>query len=395
MNSAISSAEEQEHVRVPESDQPAPEIENQRRSLELKQRKWWISVFFCAFLILVGESLVTLLLNFYYVQDARQESDQDKQYSGTWTQSLIQNAAFPILVPLFLLFPLPKPNPETSSNVNETDHHNLRFRLLLLYFSLGVLVAAHSKLYALGKLYANYGFFSWISATQLIFTSIFTALINRFKFNRWVIISMIITILAYIFGTPEFGGSPDEDEEFYNLQAWCTFSANVAFSLSLCIMQLGFEKVLVKMNKKGFRMVLEMQICVSLIASLICLVGLFASGEFKELKLDFEGFNKGKSYYILSLVGLALSWQVWAVGLTGLVFYVSGLFADVVHMCVSPVLALLVVYAFRFMDDDFGWPRRGALIGAVLAFASYVYFLRKTKKTEIAELNPRENEAEV
>jgi hypothetical protein len=160
-------------------------------------------------------------------------------------------------------------------------------------------------------------------------------------------------------------------------------------------MQLGFDKVLVKTkrygNKKVFRMVLEMQICVSFIATLICTVGLFASGEFKELKGDSERFKKGKTYYILSLVGLALSWQVWAVGLLGLVLLVSGLFADVVHMGASPVVALLVVLAFDFMDDEFGWQRRGALLGAVLALASYFYSLHTKKKKEIAELNKREN----
>lgn len=334
-----------------------------------------------------------LLLNFFYVQDNREESDQDLQYKGTWTQALIQNAAFPILIPLFSIFPSPKPNLETNNT------RFLSFRLLFLYFSLGVLVAAHSKLFALGKLYANYGVFTLISATQLIFTALFTAVINRFKFNRWIIISIILTLVIYVFGSPDFGGEPDENEEFYSIQAWLTFAASVSFALSLCLIKLGFEKLLVNTkrygNKKVFRMVLEMQICVSFVASVVCLVGLFASGEFKELKGDSERFKKGETYYVLSLIGLALSWQVWAVGLIGLVLYVSGVFGDVVHMCTSPLVALFVVMAFDFMDDEFSWPRIGALIGTALALGSYFYSLHKKNKKEMVELNQSENNAEV
>ncbi|CAN8244831.1 unnamed protein product [Cochlearia groenlandica] len=378
-----------EQVQNPEPDQ----VLSQRRLLTLNQRKWWISVMLCLFLVLLGDSLVMLLLNFFYVQDNREESDQDLQYKGTWTQALIQNAAFPILIPLYFVFPSPKRNQET----NNTSF--LSFRIILLYVSLGVLVAAHSKLFALGKLYANFGVFTLISASQMIFTAVFTAIINRFKFNRWIIISIILTIVIYVFGNPEFGGEPVENEEFYGTQAWLTFSACVAFSLSLCLIQLGFDKVLVKTkrygNKKVFRMVLEMQICVSLVATVVCLVCLFASGEFKELKGDSERFRKGETYYVLSLVGLALSWQVWAVGLMGLVLYVSGVFGDVVHMCASPLVALVVVLAFDFMDDEFSWPRIGALIGTTLALGSYFYSMHKKNKNEMVELYQRENNIEV
>ncbi|KAJ4915334.1 putative purine permease 16 [Raphanus sativus] len=361
------------------------------RSLEHNQRKWWISVFSFGFLILAGDSLVMLLLNFYYDQDERSQNDQDQQYRGTWTQALLQNAAFPILIPLFFLFPSPKPNPDTVSD--QTNN-----RVILLYVSLGVIVSVYSKLYALARLYVGWGI---LVPAQLILTSLFSAFINRLKFNRWIIISILFTLAADFFCSPAFSGAPTEDESYtYGIKAWLILILpTLAFSLSLSLTQLGFEKVLAKTKRYGgnnkkvvFRMVLEMQICVSFVATLICLAGLFASGEFKELKGDSERFKKGRAYYVLSLVGLALSWQVWAVGLLGLVLLVSGLFADVVHMCASPVVALLVVLAFDFEDDEFGWQRRGALVGAVLALACYFYYLHKTKKKEMAELNKREND---
>ncbi|CAH8256574.1 unnamed protein product [Arabidopsis lyrata] len=297
-----------------------------------------------------------LLLNFFYVQDNREDSDQDLQYKGTWMQAVIQNAAFPILIPLFFLFSSPKQNQETNNT------RFLSFRLILLYLSLGVLVAAHSKL--------------------IVCT--------------WEVILKLWRLHADFRDPVDlYRGEPDENEEFYDIQAWLTFAASVAFPLSPCLSQLGFEKLLVKTkrygNKKVFRMVLELQICVSFVASVVCLVGLFASGEYEELKGDSKRFKKGETYYVLSLVRLALSWQVWSVGLIGLVLYVSGVFGDVVHMCTSPLVALFVVLAFDFMDDEFSWPRIGTLIATVLALGSYFYTLHKRNKKKMVELYQREN----
>jgi len=142
-------------------------------------------------------------------------------------------------------------------------------------------------------------------------------------------------------------------------------------------------------------MVIEMQICVSFVATVVCLVGLFASGENKELQGDSHRFKKGETYYVLSLIGLALSWQVWAVGLMGLVLYVSGVFGDVVHMCTSPLVALFVVLAFDFMDDEFSWPRIGTLIATVVALGSYFYTLHKRNKKKMVELYQTENNIDV
>ncbi|KAF2589774.1 hypothetical protein F2Q70_00041933 [Brassica cretica] len=176
-----------------------PERGGEIRTLEVKQRKWWISVFFCGFLIFTGDSLVMLLLNFYYVQDKRSESDQNRQYRGTWTQALLQNAAFPILIPLFFLFPSPKQKTEPVSSDPPPF-----LRVLSLYVSLGVLVSVHSKLYALAKLYVGWGI---LVSTQLILTSLFSAFINRLKFNRWIIVSITFTLAADFFGSPAFSGA--------------------------------------------------------------------------------------------------------------------------------------------------------------------------------------------
>uniref|UniRef100_A0A1J3CYI6 Probable purine permease n=2 Tax=Noccaea caerulescens TaxID=107243 RepID=A0A1J3CYI6_NOCCA len=350
------------------------------RSQIPKTRNWWIWIFVCSGLVVAGKVLSTLLLNFYFIQTGRDVCDDPKQFKGTWLQSMIQNAAFPFTAFLLLLWR------SLFSNHRETLSSSASSsvgKLFLLYISLGVLFAAYSQLYAIGRTHCV--FFFWIFTTQLIFTSMFTAIINKHKFNRWIILSIVLSGAATGLTSSDDAYYPCEGEGYKMSDgAWCAFFGTVAFSLSLCIMQLGFEKV-IPSRESRISAVILMQTNASMIATLICLVGLFVSGEFKDIKEDFETFKQGKPLYVLSLIGLSLVWQVMSLGLVGLVCLASSLFSNVVSFCATPLANILVVVAFRFMDDDIEWFKGGALLAGILGFASYVYSLYKSvKKREIA-----------
>ncbi|KAJ0229428.1 putative purine permease 19 [Hirschfeldia incana] len=345
----------------------------------IKTRNWWIWIFVCSGLVVTGRVLSTLLLNFYFVQTGRDVCDDPKQFKGTWLQSMVQNAAFPVTAFFAFLWR------SLSSNHRETisSSYTSFAKLFLLYVSLGVLFAAYSQLYAIGRTHCI--FFFWIFTTQLIFTSLFTKIINKHKFNRWIVLSIILSGVATGITSSEDAYMPCEGEGYkMSYGAWCGFFGTVAFSLSLCIMQLGFEKVIPKTQSKVSAVML-MQTYASMIAALICLGGLFISGEFREIKEDFETFKEGKPLYVLTLTGLSLAWQVMSIGLVGLVCLVSTLFSNVVSFCASPLANILVVVAFRFMDDDIGWFKGGALLAGILGFASYAYSLYKSVKKRASQ----------
>lgn len=75
------------------------------------------------------------------------------------------------------------------------------------------------------------------------------------------------------------------------------------------------------------------------------------------------------------------------VGLIGLVFYVLGVFGDVVYMCILLFVVLIVVLVFDFMDDDFSWFRIGVLIGIILVLGLYFYLMYKKNKKEMMEFD--------
>ncbi|XP_020870930.1 putative purine permease 20 isoform X1 [Arabidopsis lyrata subsp. lyrata] len=348
------------------------------RSQNLKTRNWWICIFVCSGLVVTGRVLSTLLLNFYFIQTGRDTCDDPKQFKGTWLQSFVQNAAFPSIAFIFLLWR------SSFSTHRETQSSSSFFgKLFILYLSLGFLSAAYSQLYAIGRTHCV--FFFWIFTTQLIFTSIFTAIINKHKFNRWIILSIVLSGVATGITSSDDAYYPCESEGWkMSYGAWCAFFGTVAFSLSLCIMQLGFQKVIPNTESRVSTVML-MQTNASMIATLICLVGLFISSEYKDIKEDFETFKKGKPLYVLSLIGLSLAWHVMSLGLVGLVCLASSIFSNVVNFSATPLANIFVVLAFRFMDDDIEWFKGGALLAGILGFASYVYSLYKaTTKQEIA-----------
>ncbi|CAN8288590.1 unnamed protein product [Cochlearia groenlandica] len=361
-------------------------FENQQRAINeldrsqlIKTRTWWIWIFVCCGLVVTGRVLSTLLLNFYFIQTGRDVCDDPKQFKGTWLLSIVQNAAFPFTSLLLLLwhslFSSTNSQSQTISSSSSSSSCSL-IKIFLLYISLGVLFAAYSQLYAIGRTHCIW--FFWIFTTQLIFTSMFTKIINKHKFNRWIILAIILSGVATGITSSDDAYYPCEGEGYkMSYGAWCAFFGTVAFSLSLCIMQLGFEKVIPKRESR-VSAVLVLQTNASMIATLLCLVGLFLSGEFKDIKGDIETFKEGKPLYVLSLIGLSLAWQVMSLGLVGLVCLVSSLFSNVVSFSTTPLANIVVVLAFRFMDDDIEWLKGGALLAGILGFASYVYSLYKS-----------------
>ncbi|PON37344.1 Purine permease [Parasponia andersonii] len=93
-----------------------------------------------------------------------------------------------------------------------------------------------------------------------------------------------------------------------------------------------------KMEKLSVAM--DIAVYKSIVASLVTLVGLFTSGEWKDLRKEMLTFGQGKKEsYILTLAWTAIAWQVFKIGALGLILEVSSLFSNVMS-----VLALAIFF---------------------------------------------------
>ncbi|KAE8686147.1 putative purine permease 11 [Hibiscus syriacus] len=224
--------------------------------LKLNHWQWWALAAINIFFLIAGQAAAVLLGRFYY----------DQGGNSKWMATLVQTAGFPVLfIPLFFL----RPSSEAS-----TSSASPPIRILaLVYFVLGAVVAGDNMLYSVGLLYLSASTYSLICATQLAFNAVF--LLPKFT------------------------------------EVHC-------FDPELCgyLVILSFQKVL---KKETFSVVLEMQIYTSVVASCVSVVGLFASGEWKTLQHEMQGFDAGRVSYVLTLVWTAVTWQVCA-GVVGLIF---------------------------------------------------------------------------
>ncbi|KAG1359367.1 putative purine permease 11 [Cocos nucifera] len=275
--------------------------------------------------------------------------------------TLVQSVGFPILFLPLLLFP-------SSSSATSFANPPIT-KIAFIYISLGLIVAGDNLMYSYGLLYLPVSTYSLVCATQLAFNAIFAYFLNSQKFTPFIFNSVILlTFSATLLGIQsDSKDSTDVPKGKYPLGFVLTLGASATYSLILSLMQLTFQKVL---KIETFSVVLQMQICTSFVASIVSVVGLFASGEWRELQGEMDGFEKGRVSYVMTLVWTAVAWQVASVGIVGLIFVVSSLFSNVISTVALPVVP---IFAVIFFHDKMDGVKVMAMLIAIWGFISYIY----------------------
>ncbi|KAJ8761280.1 hypothetical protein K2173_001336 [Erythroxylum novogranatense] len=329
---------------------------NQPTSSPKNMVKWWLLVALFAFFILAGQSTATLLGRLYF----------DKGGKSKWMGAFVQTCGFPILIPLYF-FSLDKKS-STTINVN-TNSPSIPV-LALVYVTFGVFVTFYCILYALGLSYLPVSTYSLLCASQLGFNALFSYFINSQKFTPYIINSLFLLTLSavlLVFGGSDAATAAKISKGKYVIGFICTVGACSLYGLALSLTQYSFRRIL---KVESFKSVLNMIFFPSLVSSSAMAVGLFASGEWKSLGNEMESFSLGKASYMLTLIGTAVSWQVFSIGSVGLIFKVSALFSNVIATVGLPVVPVLAVFVFHEKMDG---NKVVAMILALWGFVSYAY----------------------
>ncbi|KAG2303337.1 hypothetical protein Bca4012_062107 [Brassica carinata] len=370
---------EEDFVQIPMN------IERDSTTLVSSDRKpnHWPTIVLSTIFVIIGQSIAKLLENFYYDKINRSEYNAQRQNDGVWTQALLQTVGFPLLLLPFIILLTTKKHNNNPPITSDQLHYK---SLAVIYICIGILMSVQGRLSAMGKLETPFLLFTLVYLTQLFFTPIFARLINKIKFNRWVVISLVFAIVSgALTFTSTFGGEPDNAEQRFARGIWAALFAAVCFSLLLCNIQNVFDSYIFKRteSKPSFASVFEVIIFSSLAATLISTVGLLIAGEQHDLKREMNGFPKGKGAYVMVMVGQAVSWQLYWVGIVGLVFSVSSVLSNVISVVSWPIVSVLVVVFFNFRSfsgeghDEFDTFKGVALIPAALSVAAYFFRLHK------------------
>ncbi|XXG75666.1 hypothetical protein AAC387_Pa08g0188 [Persea americana] len=291
--------------------------------------------------------------------------------------TLVQSGGFPILLlPLLITYSdrtrtrSPSTNSLGTKNAAAvTTSRSPSFAILaFVYVSIGLLLAGDNVMYSYGLLYLPVSTYSLICASQLAFNAIFSFLINSqkftpFIFNAVVLLTFSSSLLAVRGGSD---GPSGVSASKHVLGFVFTLGASAGYALWLSLTQLSFQKVL----KESFSAVFKLLFYTSLVASCACIVGLFASGEWRSLKGEMEGYRKGRVSYVMTLVWTAVSWQVSSIGTVCLVFQVSSLFTNVISTLALPIVP---VFAVIFFHDKMDGVKVVSLLIAIWGSLSYIY----------------------
>ncbi|GAB4834377.1 Probable purine permease 11 [Ancistrocladus abbreviatus] len=320
--------------------------------IKLNRCQWWLVVALNIFFLICGQTAAVLLGRFYY----------DKGGSSTFMATIVQTAGFPILVIPLLLLPS-SPRPSITSNPLSWKY------VSLIYIGLGIVLAGDDLLYSVGLLYLSASTYSLICATQLAFNAVFSFFINSQKLTPLILNSVVVlSFSASLLAVNDGSDAPSGVTKWQSVIGFlCTLGASALYSLLLSLMQLTFEKAL---KKQTFSVVVEMQICTSIVATVVSIAGLFLSGQWKNLGAEMASFTTGKASYVMTLVWTAVVWQVNSLGVVGLIFLVSSLFSNVISTVALAVAPIASVIAFH---DRMNGVKVIAMLQALWGFASYIY----------------------
>jgi len=301
-----------------------------------------------AFFLIVGQTSATLLGRYYYSQGG----------SSNWLSAFLQTAGFPILFFGLFFFPSKSSSGETPIG-----------KVAMIYVVLGLIMTADNIMYSHGLMYLPVSTYSLICASQLAFNVIFSYVLNCQKLTGLIMNSVVLlTLSASLLGVNhESYGYTGVSRGKYLLGFLLTLGASATYSLILSLMQLTFENVI---KKQTFSAVLNMQIYTAFVATFASLIGLFASGEWKDLKGEMDTFQSGQFSYLMTLVWTSVSWQVASVGMVGLIFEVSSLFSNVISIFALPIVPLFGVMVFH---DKMNGVKIIAMLISIWGFNSYVY----------------------
>ncbi|XP_062073780.1 probable purine permease 11 [Humulus lupulus] len=347
--------EDHGHGQNPNTDISMPSATYRFSLPKLIHYKWWIRVMIYIVFIIAGQSAATLLGRLYY----------DKGGNSKWIATIVQSAGFPILIPLLLFFSSPIKPTRTQPNKVKLSS------LALLYVFFGLILTLDNLLYSYGLLYLPVSTYSLLCATQLAFNALFSFFLNSQNFTPFILNSLVLlTTSASLLA---LNADSDEDSSTkiskrkYVIGFLTTLGASATYSLYLSLVQLSFQKII---RAETFSSVLNMQIYPSFVASCGCIVGLFASGEWRGLGKEMKEYQESKVSYVMTLIWIALTWQICSVGLLGLIFEVSSLFSNVISTLALPVIPILAVI---FFHDKMNGLKVIAMVLAIWGFLSYIY----------------------
>ncbi|RLN39836.1 hypothetical protein C2845_PM01G05640 [Panicum miliaceum] len=323
--------------------------------------RYWPSplVIFSACLVLLGAG-GPLLLRVYFVHGGQR----------LWLSTLSQLSGWPLLVPPICVSLF-------RSRRKGIADRLLPARLVAAVAFLGGLFAVACFVYSLGAQALPVSTSSLLLASQLAFNAVFAFLFAGLRFTPFSTNAVVLlTIGPAVLGVGPSSGRPaGESSSTY----WTGFCESIA---AAALAGLVLPLVEVAMARYGRRTgaaarapppyvtVMQMQVVMGAAGTVVCLLGMAIKGDFQAMPREAAEFGLGKTKYCLVLFFEAVSWQLFNLGIMGLIVCVSSLLAGVM---IAVLLPLSEVLAVILLHEKFDGTKGIALVLSLWGFVSYLH----------------------
>ncbi|KAI8548321.1 hypothetical protein RHMOL_Rhmol07G0265400 [Rhododendron molle] len=233
----------------------------------------------------------------------------------------------------------------------------------------GVLSGFDNYLYAYGVARLPISSSSLVAASHLTFVALFAFVLVMQKFTPYSINAVVLlTLAAGVLALHTSTDRPEgESSKEYYMGFFMTVAAAVLFGFLLPFIQLTYKKA---RQDVTYTLVLEFQLVMSFVATLVCTIGMIVNNDFKAIPREARDFGLGEAMYYVVLVSSAIVWQCCFLGSIGVTFVGSSLLSAIIITIALQVTEILGVILYK---ERFTAEKGVSLFLALWGFVSYFY----------------------
>ncbi|XP_043708324.1 purine permease 3-like [Telopea speciosissima] len=323
----------------------------------------------------IGNCAGPLLLRLYFVHGGKR----------IWFSSWLETGGWPVI-----LFPFAASYLKRRRSKGRGDSHDATRLFLMKPFVfiacaiIGILTGLDDYIYAYGVSLLPVSTVSIIIASHLAFTAVFAFLLVRQSFTPFSINSIaLLTVAGVVLGLNTSVDRPaNESNKQYLIGFFMTIAAAALYGLVLPLVELTYKKAKQTIT---FSLVIEMQLVISIFATLFCTIGMLVNKDFQVIPREAREYELGEAKYYLVVAFTAIIYQFFFLGAIGVIFYGSSLFAAVIICSVLPITEVIAVFIFQ---ESFTAEKGVSLALSFWGFASYLYGELKANKKSNEILEP-------
>nr|GEY19936.1 purine permease 1-like [Tanacetum cinerariifolium] len=314
-------------------------------------------------LLAIGNCGGPLITRLYFIHGGKR----------VWLSSSLETAGWPVIIIILIILYLRR---RTTQKNKPTTLVYMRPRLFFAVAFIGVITGLDDYLYAYGVARLPISTSALILAPHLAFLAFFAYILVKQKFTPYSVNAVVLlTVGAGVLALHTSNDRPKgESKKEYTLGFVMTVAAGLLYGFVLPLIELTYNKAKQEIT---YTLVVEIQMVMCLFATVFCMIGMIANGDFKVIPREANDFELGKAKYYAILCASALLWQSFFLGAIGVIFCASSLLSGVIIAALLPVTEVLAVV---FYKEKFQAEKGVALVLSLWGFTSYFYGEFKVEK---------------